>query len=166
MPSRRDLSADLPVDFSALAREELLHEVRYYAERGQGLRFIAAVVEALERPVLVSEGWKEPLAQARADKALSVRTRLRRQSVSSRGAARDRCGPRLAAPRLLAAARPASNALRAACHRTVARRRAHERQRNPELNLTCARSPTVPDIGPRAQTVEIPRTGLWHVDRK
>lgn len=49
MPSPRDLSADLPVDFSALAREEFLHEVRYYAARGQALRFIAAVVEALDR---------------------------------------------------------------------------------------------------------------------
>ena len=49
MPSRRDLSPDLPVDFSPLAREEFLHEVRYYAAHGQALRFIAAVVEALDR---------------------------------------------------------------------------------------------------------------------
>jgi plasmid stabilization system protein ParE len=49
LPSRGDLLADLPVDFSPLAREEFLHEVRYYAVRGQALRFIAAIGEALAR---------------------------------------------------------------------------------------------------------------------
>jgi hypothetical protein len=49
LPSRVDPLAELTVDFSPLAREEFLHEVRYYAARGQGLPFIAAIVEALER---------------------------------------------------------------------------------------------------------------------
>jgi plasmid stabilization system protein ParE len=49
LPSRGAPVADFPVDFSPLAREELLHEVRYYAARGQALRFIAAIAEALAR---------------------------------------------------------------------------------------------------------------------
>jgi plasmid stabilization system protein ParE len=48
LPSRRHV-AELSVEFSPLAREEFLHEVRYYAARGQAARFIAAVVEALDR---------------------------------------------------------------------------------------------------------------------
>jgi hypothetical protein len=57
------------------------------------------------RPVLVSEGWQEPVAQARADQALSIRARLRRQSVEARRASRHRGSARLPAPWLLAATR-------------------------------------------------------------
>jgi len=57
LPSRADLLADLPVDFSPLARDELLHEVRYYGARGQGLRFIAAIIEALGRIRSMPHAW-------------------------------------------------------------------------------------------------------------
>jgi hypothetical protein len=118
LPSRRDLSsAELPVDFSPLAREELprgpllcraragltLHRGRPGSARPRA-----------GRPLLVSEGWSEPVAETRADPALPVRARLRRQPRGARGAARHRGGPRLQAARLLAPTRPASGALTSA----------------------------------------------------
>jgi len=111
LPSRRDLSADLPVDFFAarargvLARGPLLRRARPSGALHRGGDRRSRCVHA--DPILVSKGWQQPVAAARADKALSVRARLRRESVGARRAARHRRRTRRAPARLLAAPAPA-----------------------------------------------------------
>ena len=75
MPPResRRLAELLRVEFSPLARWELLREVAYYAERGRAESFIAAISEALARVATAPHGFPAVAGVPGARRALTKR---------------------------------------------------------------------------------------------